>query len=286
MIAITQEPLRSHDGLSLGWWRVQSTARRAAAPRHCLLTHGTFSDRRVCLDAARAWAERGHVAWVMEWRGHGGSQGPSEPWDFETVALKDVDAALVRLRELAAPGTLRAMTHSGGGLALVMAMLRNPERQALLGRMALFACQACDVGRDPWRNTGLRCASALSRVSGGIRARRLRLGVQDETHATMAPWFRWNITGRFDGRDGFDYGARLGEIAVPVMAVAGARDRFIAPADACERFLRRFGSLENDFILCGRATGFERDHTHASVIHSTEARTKVIPRVVGWLEAD
>ncbi len=284
MIVCEPLPLRASDGVGLGWWRVMDAEQRAAEPRHLLLTHGTFSDRRVCMTLARAWARQGHLAWILEWRGHGSSDRVSGPYDMETVALCDIPAALRDLQARHPGAPLCAATHSGGGLALTMALLRQPAWCAHLQRMALFACQACDAGHTPWRRARLAGAAALTRLAGRIPARPLRLGVQDESHAMMAPWFRWNLSQAFLGADGFDYGLHQQRIAIPVMAVAGQADRFIAPPGACHRFWRRFGGhAEGEFAVCGPATGYGHAYGHASIMHSPQAAREVLPRVIDWL---
>ncbi|HOB66199.1 alpha/beta fold hydrolase [Ottowia sp.] len=259
-------------------------AQRAAEPRHLLLTHGTFSDRRVCMTMARAWAEQGHVAWILEWRGHGRSDRVAEPYDMETVAERDVPAALHELQRLAPLAPLCVATHSGGGLALTMALLRQPGLASRLHKVALFACQACDAAGTPWRVARLAAAAAITRVYGRIPARPLRLGVQDESHAMMGPWFRWNLTRSFRGRDGFDYGARQRDIVVPVMAIAAQADHFIAPAGACHRFWSRFGApAQGQFLVCGPSTGYAQAYGHATIMHSPQAAQEVLPGVIAWL---
>ncbi len=276
--------LTALDGTPLGWWRVAKEAAMRPQAMHLLLTHGTFSDRRVCMTMARAWAEQGHIAWVLEWRGHGHSAKPPQIYDMETVAEQDVMAALQALSRHVPAGRLCAATHSGGGLALTMALLRQPRYQSLFHRMALFACQACDAGGSPWRHARLRLAAWLTRWHGRIPARLLRLGIHDESHAMMAPWFRWNLDGAFLGHDGFDYAAHQSSMHIPVMAIAGAADHFIAPPHACQRHWERYGAHpDSRWLLCGTGTGFSRDHGHASVMHSSAAQSEVMPRVMAWL---
>jgi predicted alpha/beta hydrolase len=278
------QTLRALDGTPLGWWRVDNDRCRVDQPMHLFLTHGAFSDRRVCLGMARAWADEGHVAWVLEWRGHGHSGVPAAPYDMETVAELDVVAALEVLRHQVPPGRLCAATHSGGGLVLTMALLRQPQYQPLFHRMALFACQSSDAGVYAWRHMRLQVFFGLTRLYGRIPARVLRLGRHDESCTMMAPWFRWNLERVFLGRDGFDYKAHQKRLEIPVMAVAGAADRFIAPSDACLRYWRRFGRNPNSaWLLCGTNTGFSRDHGHASVMHSSAAQAEVVPLVTRWL---
>jgi predicted alpha/beta hydrolase len=274
------------DGTALGWWRVVDARALRREPQHLLLTHGTFSDRRICMPLARAWAQQGHVAWVLEWRGHGSSARPVQPFDMETVAMLDMVAALQALSQWVVPHKLCAATHSGGGLVLTMSLLRQPQYQALLSRMALFACQACDAADGWWRRARLQVLSSLTRVYGRIPGRPLRLGVHDESHAMMAPWFRWNLQREFIGSDGFDYGRHQQSLGIPVMAISGTADRLIAPPLACQRHWQRYGAQpdpDSVWLRCGRSDGFSRDHSHASVMHSAAAQAEILPRVSAWL---
>ena len=147
MIVCDPLPLRAPDGVGLGWWRVMDAEQRAAEPRHLLLTHGTFSDRRVCMTLARAWARQGHVAWILEWRGHGSSDRVSGPYDMETVALCDIPAALQDLQARHSDAPLCAATHSGGGLALTMAPCVRARPGLRRGPHALAARPAGGGGR-------------------------------------------------------------------------------------------------------------------------------------------
>ncbi len=234
---------------------------------------------------AEAWARSGHVAWIMEWRGHGSSSTPEAGYTMEDVALLDVDAALHALSGIVPPGQLRVATHSGGGLAVTMALARRPERQALIARMALFCCQANDAAHTMIRRLGLSLALRLTQWHGHIPGRPLRLGACDESHHMMQQWFHWNITGRFLGADGFDYGQAQHVMQMPVMALAGSKDRWIAPPGACMQFWQRFANAaqSGQFVCCGIDHGHQQEHNHVSPMHSAAARSEILPSVVKWL---
>ena len=204
---------------------------------------------------------------------------------MEDVALLDVDAALRALAEIVPPDQLRVATHSGGGLAVTMALARRPEWQALIARMALYCCQANDAARSMGRRVALCVALRLTQWRGHIPGRALRLGVCDESHHMMRPWFRWNLTGRFLGADGFDYGQAQQAMPMPVMAIAGSKDRWIAPPEACERFWQRFAQARQrgQFVRCGIDHGHRQEHNHVSPMHSAAARAEILPAVVEWL---
>lgn len=300
MTRVDPVPLQALDGVVLGWWRVSDPDIEQADARHCLLIHGTFSDRRVCMSMAQQWAQRGHVAWVLEWRSHGSSAAAPAPFDFEDVALRDVTAALAWWQanhwslasftpshssspSITRPPALVAATHSGGGLVLLMALLRQPQWQALVQRMALFACQSHLAGVTLANRAYLRCANAASRWAGGIPGRVLRLGVCDETHTTMSSWFSWNLQRTFTGKDGFDYGARLSALPQAVLCLAAESDRWIAPVPAVRQFAQLFSNPHSRFQLCGPGAGHHHRFGHANLMHGHAARQAILPGVVEWL---
>ena len=235
------------------------------------------------MSAARAWAQRGHVAWILEWRSHGASAQALEAYDFETVALQDVSAALDWLRTQHPGQLLFAATHSGGGLALLMALLRHPELQALFKRIALFACQSHMAGRNPLRRWVLGAGHVLSRLYGGIPGPLLRLGVCEEAHSTLASWFQWNLRGQFVGKDGFDYSQQLPRLQVPTLCLAAPADHLIAPPSACEQFARQFTHPQSRYQLCGSRQGFGHRFGHGNLMHGQAAQQHVLPYAMNWL---
>lgn len=87
--------LPTDDGVRLSLWKLQDGAKHPpAGTRDIFLTHGTFSDRRICLGIATYFASLGYTCWTLEWRGHGSSGASPVAYDFETVARHDVKAAL------------------------------------------------------------------------------------------------------------------------------------------------------------------------------------------------
>lgn len=273
--------LLSQDQVSLALWKISSPA---SQPRHLFMTHGTFSDRRICLGLARHLAERGFTCWILEWRGHGDSQRDPPPFNFETVALFDVAAALRYLLEEEGIARLHCVTHSGGGLALAMCLLRHPHFNQTIGKIALFACQAGYAAQTPWRRLRLIGMREACRLAGRLPGKRLGIGVQDESWHMMRQWFDWNIHRRFNGADGFDYLRRLPQISAPILAVFAENDSLIAPPSACRQFLAAFKGQENQALFCSVAAGFSAGYNHARVMHSSSASKEVWPLLLDWLE--
>ncbi|BBF87631.1 esterase/lipase/thioesterase family protein [Aquitalea magnusonii] len=249
------------------------------------MTHGTFSDKRICLGLAHYLAKRGATCWLMEWRGHGSSPPAVEQFDFETIALYDVPAVLHYLQQREKVVSLHAVTHSGGGLALLMCLLRQPQWQPLFGKLVLFACQACHAAPSPSRRLLLRSARLLSSCLGRVPGKRLGIGVQDEPFYLMSQWFDWNLAGRFVGQDGFDYLPALAHLPHPVLAVCADHDPFIAPPAACRRFFQALSGPQHRYLLAGQG-GIAQGYRHGSIMLSRRAALEIWPRVANWLDLD
>ncbi|WP_287879498.1 alpha/beta fold hydrolase [Aquitalea sp.] len=247
------------------------------------MTHGTFSDKRICLGLAHYLAGLGAICWVMEWRGHGSSPPALEPFDFETIACCDIPAVLNYLQQQEKVSRLHAVTHSGGGLALLMCLLRQPQWQLLLGKLVLFACQACHAAPSLSRRLLLRLARQLSACLGRVPGKRLGIGVQDEPFYLMSQWFDWNLAGRFIGRDGFDYLPALAHLPYPVLAVCADQDRFIAPPTACRCFFQALSGSHHRYLLAGH-DGIAAGYRHGSILLSRRAALEIWPRVANWLD--
>jgi predicted alpha/beta hydrolase len=284
-ITETALQLRTDDGVSVALWKLQG-ARERGPRSDVFMTHGTFSDRRVCLGLARHLASLGHTCWILEWRGHGSSQQDVAPFDMETVALFDVKAALTHLLEREGIKRLDCVTHSGGGLALTMCLVRHRHLVEHIGKVVLFACQSCHAAVSRLRWLQLLATKLAGKLMGRLPGKRLGIGIQDESYTMMKQWFDWNLTRTFTGHDGLDYLAQMPSIGVPVMAVFAEGDRFIAPPAACQQYLEAFKSERNKALHCATAQGFSQNFDHAGVMHSSAAKREIWPAAQAWLEQE
>lgn len=257
-----------------------------------LCVHGTFSNHRYWLGTrgsgfARALAERGYEAWVIDLRGHGDSPRPGrrDHWDFEDWARLDVtaalDAARAAARERGRP--CFAVGHSAGGATLLMALAGAVElRDSIAGLVTAGTPLPWTQG---FRGLAARTIRLATHVLPRFPARSLGLGPEDELNGVMRQWMGWNLEGAMTGRGGVDYGAALSAIDVPMLMIAGAGDRLFAPPDAVRALYDRVGAADRTLIVAGTATGFERDFGHPDLIASRAAAEQVWPRILDWLDA-
>lgn len=270
----------TEDGARIAIDEVTREGHRAQA---VILTHGTFSDARVCLRLARAVGQLGFPTYVMEWRGHGRSSLGRLAPSFETVARQDVPAAIAFVRDRAKRTRLLWVGHSGGGLVPWMHLARTPADVASFDGIVGIATQAFGAGRRFRGRAGVILAALVTNVLRRAPGRALRLGPQDETASMMNEWYRWNLTGRWRAPDGFDYAAAAARIDVPALLFAGAGDRFIAPREGCDALRRCLRRAE--LVVCGRETGFSDDYDHPRLIASRGAIREVWPLVTRFLAA-
>lgn len=272
-------PIRASDGVQLALWKVADHDGPAV-----ILTHGTFSNHRSCLPLAQKLAEDGFVPWILDWRGHGESQAPSAPATLDDVANYDLPAALHAVKKFHKQGKVFFVGHSGGGLAMSMWMARNPDlaKEQVHG-LVLMAAQATRAAQSLKNRTLISLIDIFLKVTRSAPGHLLKIGPEPESFALMRQWCKWNLTQKFSGLDGFDYLQHLSEVTVPVLALAGAGDRFIAPTRGCQELAESFGGNQVQFQQCGRASGYAEDYTHDRLILSKSASVQIWPMISEWL---
>ncbi|MEM6807525.1 MAG: alpha/beta hydrolase [Bacteroidota bacterium] len=271
----------TEESVSLALWKLYQPDKEKKGD--IFLTHGTFSDKRVCRGIASFMAEKGYTSWTMEWREHGASKGNGQPFNFESIGLQDIPAILQYLREEEKIEKLHAITHSGGGICLSMALIEYVEFRPFLKSMSLFGCQAFGAANNRWKYLRILFGHYLSALMGNIPGRRWGRP-HDESFYTMKQWNQWNLSGKFLGENGRNYQEGMSQILCPVLSIAAKADQYIAPPEGCKAFLESFGNPDNRFWLLSKDNGNLEDYDHARILHSSSAAREVWPEVLRWIE--
>jgi predicted alpha/beta hydrolase len=252
-----------------------------------LLVPGTFSNHSFWLGTrgtgfARHLGAAGYHAFALDPRGHGDSQRPrpGDHWTFDDWARRDLPAAI---RRVGRRGPLFLVGHSAGGAVVLVALAARPELQAYVRGVVILATPLPWL--QPLRRVFAHAIRLFSFAAGRFPARMLGFGPEDELAPVMAQWMTWNLRGVWRGDDGTDYGARLHDVRVPVLAMAGAGDRLWAPPRAVRGLIDLLASPDRTFEVCGRDDGFSEDYDHNGLVISRSARAEVWPRIVDWLDA-
>lgn len=313
------------DGEQIAVWKIFDSAedKSLSKGQNVLLTHGTFSDKKVCLGIAKYLVKLGHTCYIMEWRGHGDSPIPKHDFNFETVAIYDLDATFHYLFDELKLGNLHCVTHSGGGLCLTMFLIQkllteDTHYMDRLSSISIFACQAYGAALDRKSYAKVLFFKSMTRLLGYLPAKRLKLGTIDESYRTMSQWYNWNLGKNFksslakpDGRhqnisckdayhkgsghkntdhknarhnDSVDYRQYMPMITTPIYAISARGDNFIAPSSGCQLFLNDFNNPANVFREFSTNNGNLDNYTHSRIMASRNAATEIWPTVAAWVE--
>ena len=248
-----------------------------------VLTHGTFSNARLCDQLARFLQETGFDCWVLEWPEHGQSARGGPPWSYEQLALHEVRGTLETVQRTTGEEELFWVGHSAGGVLPFIHLARSPAEAHHFRGIIAMGSQTTHAGPGLLGRLKLGLGFLMTNVMGRASGEALRLGPDDETRPLMNQWFRWNMSGRWRGKDGFDYLEALREVRVPTLCMAGAGDDFIAPMAGCRRLFDALGSEDKTFVSCAKAEGFREDYSHTRLIASRSAREELWPRIAEWL---
>jgi len=269
------------DDKTLALWKVYDA--KTSKGKHIFLAHGTFSNRKVCLAISEFLVNNGYTCWILEWRNHGESSKVEGPYNFEIIGKEDFVAAFDYLFKVEKIEQLDCITHSGGGISLTIFLIENSHITSKINKIVFFACQTSGAGQIWLNRFKIRIGQLIGKVTGHLPA--CWLGrPENEDYSFMKQWFDWNLSDQFIGGDGKNYRLEMPTITNPILAIAGAGDRFIAPMAGCQAFLSRFKNPNNKFLSCGKATGFAETYNHSRLIYSRNAEREIYPKVLDWLK--
>jgi len=296
--------ITTRDGEKIAVWEVadetvNKPSQKAIKRQNIFLTHGTFSDKKVCLGIASYLAGLGHTCYIMEWRGHGSSSIPESRFNFESVATHDYEAAFRYLFDDLKLDNLHCVTHSGGGVGLAMFLVQNPSYITKINSISTFACQAYGAVLNPISYAKILAAKIFTKLLGYIPAKKLGLGPFNESYYTMTQWYDWNLQKNFKSsfiknkdidkqlkpaNERFDYRQGMANITTPIYAISGRGDLFISPAQGCKLFFDEFSHADNVFCEYAKSSGHLEDYDHTRVLMSRNAAKEIWPTVAAWIE--
>lgn len=281
MLKETHLLLRTKDHEQVALWKI--TGEWSDSTKNIFLTHGTFSNRKVCMGIASFLVEKGFTCWVLEWRNHGDSPAVESPFNFETIALYDFLAVFEYLFQTLKIASLDCITHSGGGLCLTMFLINHPQYQAKLNSISLFCCQSFGAATTWNSYLKLSLGKSLTALIGYIPGQKLKLGEHNESYYTMKQWFDWNLSQRFVGAKDKDYQSEMPTITIPILSICAKGDTFIAPVEGCRRFLDAFQNPKNKLLICSKENGCLEDYNHSRILHSSHSKKEIWPEVLAWM---
>jgi oxygen-independent coproporphyrinogen-3 oxidase len=110
------------------------------------------------------------------------------------------------------------------------------------------------------------------------------LGPEDEISGFLNQWCQWNRSGKWLGKDGFNYYKAMGDIHIPTLLIAGGKD-IIAPPSGCNQIFQALGSTQKTYVLCSKSTGFIEDYNHPRLIASQNSKTEIWPIILEFIQS-
>ncbi len=249
-----------------------------------ILTHGTFSNALICAKLAEFLSTNGFDCWIYEWIGHGLSDYGDLYPDAEEFALHDVPAIIETVLKETKKKSCIWVAHSGGGFLPLIYMARNPHRQHEIQAIAGIGSQTTGAGRTWIGKLTTRILPVVIQMLGKVPGPLFGLGPEDEVSGFLNQWCQWNRSGRWIGKDGFNYEKAMGNIHIPTVLIAGEND-LIAPPNGCQHMFQSLGSTQKKYVLCSKATGYMEDYTHPRLIASQNAKIEVWPIVLEFISS-
>lgn len=249
-----------------------------------ILTHGTFSNAVICEELARFLNANGFDCWIYEWVGHGLSEYGELYPDVEEFALHDVPVIIDTVLKETNRKSCSWVAHSGGGFLPLIYMARNPHRQHEIKAIAGISSQTAGAGRTWIGKLITIIIPVVIQVFGKVPGPLFSFGPENEVSGFLKQWCQWNRTGKWIGKNGFDYDKAMQGIHIPTVLLAGGND-LIAPPFGCQQLFQSLGSTRKKYVLCSKATGYMEDYNHSRLIASQSAKIEVWPIVLEFISA-
>lgn len=271
-------PLHYSESDFIALWKV--TGQASSKNKNILLTHGTFSNKKILKAISEYLLAHQYTCWIFEWRGHGSSSKTNEKYNFETIANEDFNLVFDYLFKECQINKIDCLTHSGGGISLTINLINYPKNKSKINRICFFGCQSFAVSTSKLSWLKFYLAKQLSRFLGYVPAS-FTGSEENESYYFMKQWFNWNLSGRFLAEDGSDFKSRMTEIQIPILSVCSSTD-VIAPKYACKEYLNAFDNKMNVLLACDKTTGYSEDFNHSRLIQSRSAAKEIFPQVMDW----
>lgn len=295
-------------------WRLDLRHYAADGPP-VILVHGMGAnhynwDFREEVSLAAYLQTNGWDVWVPELRGEEGTQPPNRKarrsFSFDDYAVYDIPAIVDEVMKQSDTDAVYWVGHSMGGLLLYTYLARKPER--VVAAVTISSPADFTVGLKlhksvkntawMWNGNGVIPARDLARMLppvGRAHAFVPRLANpknMDGATINGLSWYAlenvrrpvakqavtWLKARELVKEDGTPW---LRPTQTPLLAMAGVRDKIVAPEDVkttCDLFERC------EFVSLGVEGGFSTDYGHVDSVLGETARAEVYPMILRWLD--
>jgi predicted alpha/beta hydrolase len=263
-----------------------------------LMLHGMMSNGRVFYSRSgkglAPWlAEHGYDVFVADLRGKGSSQplidrharhGQSE---MISVDLPALHAAVVHLAQAS---QVHWVSHSWGGVVMNSCLLRHPELIAQVPSVVHFAAKRSVRVRNLNKRIEIdlmwnRVLKRVTRWTGYLPAKALRIGSDNETRETHRQIQAWVEADGWVDDDGFDYGRAAQHVQLPpTLDLAATDDACRGHPEDVKRFRAESGPHVSRVHVLSKQGGALHDYDHVSIMTHPDAGSDQFQLLEAWLQ--
>ncbi|WP_076412758.1 alpha/beta fold hydrolase [Shewanella sp. UCD-KL12] len=184
--------------------------------------------------------------------------------------------------------------HSWGGVLMASAIARYPLFQDSVASLLTFGTKRrikvkslkkwlmVDIG---WN----RLAPAIAWSHGYLDAVRWRMGMDNESRASLAQSIDWVRGEWIDSDDGFDYACSAVSVAElgkwpKAWFIAGLGDEVLGHPDDVVRMIQECQFSDCKFTLLSEAQGYKHNYGHAEMLTHKDAANDHFPEVKQWYQ--
>ncbi|MBW8192676.1 alpha/beta hydrolase [Neiella marina] len=261
-----------------------------------LMLHGSMSNGKVFYTEsgkglACLLAQRGHPVYVMDVFGNGQSKprltGGEEFGQTEVITeqIPLVHDWIVKRHQQA----LHWLGHSWGTILLASHLVRFPKRRPQVQTLSGFASKKTIYSNHLKRKFMVnliwnRFCPMLTRRYGYFPAKRFKLGMDNETTASLLANVEWVNSSQWRDQDGFCYHAASRQFDwPPSWFFAGQGDSVLGNKNDVRAFLRDSDNHNAKLSVLSQHNGNRQDYDHTGLLVHPDAFNDHLPDFADWL---
>ena len=261
-----------------------------------LMLHGAIENGRIFYSHSGKGlgcylADSGFMVYCADFAGRGLSR-PHVSQGFvqsqQQMITRDIPALIEHIYQLHQQPVI-LIAHSWGGVVAGASLARYPEITAKVAAKVCFGTKRVISVNSLERKLKIdfvwnTLAPWLSRKQGYFPARKWRLGADDEPEQFLRDTVHWiNGAAFVDPSDQFDYANACQQLRwPPVWHFAAQNDRLLGHPDDVRRFIAETAPQAR-FSLLGKASGYQHDYDHISMLTHPAAIDDHFPQLRDWL---
>lgn len=238
-------------------------------------------------------AEQGFDVYVADFRGRGNSlpaiKDDHNHGQYHSI-VEDIPA-LINFVYGRHQQPMHVVCHSWGGVLFSSALVRQPElRDKIRSKLCFGTKRQVTVWNMErlWKVSLFwkRLAPMLTKRVGFLDSVKLKIGSDNETHASLTESVAWVKLGNWhDPIDGFDYKQAAQDFAwPPTWHITSINDHTLGHAQDVQLFIAECNNKEAKFSNLSKAAGNAVDYDHINILTHPKAVQDHFVQIALWLK--